>query len=224
MNKVDSQIRSMMLSFPSIFPNRLKCLQHLFMGSGNGYRWDSAGCLSSEYDSYNTTMQYNDLDDALSRASGRTDDISQFHNLKYEEERLLRQHREKNIDLYAQFNGVYDEIDWSTLSRFNVEWSAFRNLPYSTIDDDWLIAAEELLNRIYYAFNRFYTLHWGPEMIAKMPEDFQKTYSDLVKISRLLHAERVARDPEHESREELTIRLVHEMLAEIKDEEESSKR
>lgn len=210
MNKVNKHIKQMMLQFPSLFPNRIKCLRQLFLVNGNGYDWDENGCLVSwsyendrvraedkmHYDDLDTRA--NDLDDLLGKSEA-TSDIRKFQKLTDEKERLDRQFREKHIDLLCQFHDTWDNFTYADLQHFDPRWSAFRDAPYGNIDSDWLRVMEETVGKIKYAFNVIWSLHYDnplrgekapePSMFSRMPENFQKLYTDICEIEDKLEAQ-----------------------------------
>lgn len=47
MSSVDSFIRTQILTFPLLFPNRTAVLEHLFCVIGNGYEWSKDGTIVS---------------------------------------------------------------------------------------------------------------------------------------------------------------------------------
>lgn len=207
MNKVDRHIKKMMLQFPSLFPNRIKCLRHLFMVNGNGYDWNDEGCLVEwTYEGDRTRpadkMNYSDLDqrqDDLSKFYDEHEclrDIQKFRRLHDEKERLDRQFREKNIDLLCRYHDTYDNFTYADLQHFDPRWSAFHDAPYGNIDIDWLTAMEETITKIKYAFNQVWSLYYDhplkgektpePSMFSRMPEKFQKLYADICEVENKL--------------------------------------
>ncbi len=198
LNKVDQHIKVMMFQYPSLFPNRLRCLQHMFLVTGNGYRWNDDGCLVSDNDDSIDKMKYSDidesiekLDEALSRwvaIDSSLDGIKQFQILCKEKERLDRQFREQHIDLYCKFHDVWEDFQYTDLQFFNSEWSALANAPFGKIDADWLKAMKETVKKIKIAFNRIWHLNYDrdnavePSMFSRMPEHFQKMYTEILAI------------------------------------------
>jgi len=170
----------------------------MFLVTGNGYRWDDDGCLVSDNDDSIDKMTYSDidesiekLDEALSRwvaIDASLDGIKQFQILGKEKERLDRQFREQHIDLYCKFHDVWEDFQYTDLQFFNSEWSALANAPYGNIDADWLKAMKETVKKIKIAFNRIWHLNYDrdnavePSMFSRMPEHFQKMYTEILAI------------------------------------------
>lgn len=192
LNKVDQRIKQMMLQYPSLYPNRIKCLRQLFLTTGNGYEWDDNGCLvlASSRRPHRPAdtaaglpsppadgkMQYDDLDELLNlieKLYGPASDVQHiaYQKLTYEKERLDRQFRETHIDLLCQFHDTWDNFTFPDLKQFDPDWSAFRDAPYGNIDADWLCVMEETVSKIKYAFNLIWSLHLdNPPRGEKMPE------------------------------------------------------
>lgn len=212
MNKVDQHIKRMMLQYPSLFPNRIKCLRQLFLVNGNGYDWDENGCLTDSCGSYDNRpedkMRYDDLDtrnDDLAKILGEDDkvdtlsDIRKFQKLRDVKERLDREFCEQHIDLMCQFHDTWDNFSYADLQHFDVRWSAFHDAPYGNIDAVWLSAMEETVNKLKYAFNLIWFLHFDnplrgekqpePSMFSRMPEKFQKMYTEIQEIEDKLEAQ-----------------------------------
>lgn len=207
MNKVDLHIKQMMLQHPSIFPNRISCLKQLFLTNGNGYEWDNNNCLTL-YSVYEQRpldkMYYDDLDnkdpDSIMNSKLVTEsDLGKFHALCKEKELINRQFREKNIDLLCQFHDFGDEFSYKDLMHFDINYSAFRDAPYGKIDKDWLSVMEETVTKIKYAFNIIYSLHYDnpirgekkpePSMFSRMPDHWQKLYTNILEIDDKLEAQ-----------------------------------
>lgn len=207
MNKVDHYIKRMMLQYPSLFPNRLKCLRRLFLVNGNAHEWGDNGCLVGwSYENRDENkMYYDDLDDSSSFNLKSVDynntlsEIIQFQELSDVKERLDRQFRENHIDLLCRFHDTWDNFTYDDLRYFDPHWSVFRDAPYGNIDSDWLQAMEETVDKIKYAFNLIWSLHFDvplrdekapePSMFSRMPEQFQKLYIDVCEIEDKLEAQ-----------------------------------
>lgn len=203
LNKVDRHIKQMMLQYPSLFPSRIKCLSHLFLTNGNGYRWDEQGCLVSyDNDQPVDKINYNDLDYLKEQRNKHRSspfvitDYYQFLDVESEQERLVRQFRETHIDLFCRFHKIGEDFTYSDLNHFSVQWSAFRDAPYGNIDPDWEEVMKETIHMIKYAFNLIWYLHRDkplgrekmpePSMFSTMPERFQKMYNDILEVERKL--------------------------------------
>lgn len=204
MNKVDQHIKQMMLQYPSIYPNRLACIRQLFLVNGNGYDWDNDGCLvpwRSPYDRASDRMHYDDIEpnDSVTSLLGKDSSIGKFHALSDVKERMDRQFREEHIDLLCQFHDTYDNFRYEHLVNFDVAWSAFRDAPYGSIDADWLAVMEETVNKIMYSFNIIWGMHYDnplkgeklpePSMFSRMPERWQKLYTDMKEVEAKLEAQ-----------------------------------
>lgn len=211
MNKVDQHIKRMMLQYPSLFPNRISCLKQLFLTNGNGYKWDANGCLTDACGSYDDRaedkMSYDDLDtreydrygDSEDDEVDTLSDIRKFHKLRDAKERLDREFREQHIDLICQFHDTWDNFSYADLQHFDPNWSAFKNAPYGSIDADWLHVMEETIKKLMYAFNQNWSLHYDnplrgekqpePSMFSRMPEKFQRMYTEIQEIEDKLESQ-----------------------------------
>lgn len=208
MNKVDQEVRRMMLRYPGIFPNRISCLEHLFLVGGNGYRWTESGELRSMDDERDINkMSYNDLDQRLQtmRESQvkynytEDDEISRFRIAEVEQERMNRQFRERHIDLFCQFNNMHDALTFERVQHVNLLYTQFADAPYGSIDPDWLKAAEEIIRELMMFFNRTWNVNEdipapgktvpNPSMYSRMPDRFQNLYTQAQEISAKLDAQ-----------------------------------
>lgn len=203
MNKVDKLVKRSLLEYPSLYSCRLKVLRHLFLTNGNGYEWNSKGCLVNICDKkrFDGKMKFSDLEEREKNRKEMQDKyktpLDAFWAAKNEEEKMLRRYREKHIDLYATKHDFYDNFRYEDLEHFDVDWSAFRDAPYGSIDMDWVHAMEEVIRKINYAYNTLWGLHYDdplkgdkapePSMFSRMPRNWQENYLKLQAIRRKLN-------------------------------------
>lgn len=160
MNKVDLHVKRMMLKSPSLFPNRVSALAHIFLFFGTGYEWTRTGELASVYDDPNAPMptgiDMEDLDDqAAMLAEQATRDaerypdepINQSQQVKLGLTRLTRAYIGEHIDVYAS-KSMAPRDEWlNHLSHLE----SFTSTPLFTLpaklkklDKDWVMAADEV--------------------------------------------------------------------------------
>lgn len=121
MNKLSTLVKTMMLTYPSLYPTRFLALKEIFGNSGN-YRWNAEGELVASYrdDRDPTVMNYSDLDEreASIAKNGYGADLEQRFLNEVKIERMQRQLREANIDLYASTTVIEPgSIDVYSLAR-----------------------------------------------------------------------------------------------------------
>lgn len=204
MNKVDQHIKRVMLTYPSIAPSRIAVLRHLLLCNGNAYDWDDKGCLVPwSGEDYGDTMKFSDLepDPTLERfRSEPLDSLYAFRDAETEEERLVREHRAKHIDVYAQHDKTFDRLRYEDLTNISLhDYTCLGRAPFGKLDPDWLHAAEEIVDKVRYAFNIIWSLHYDhplrgekkpePSMFSRMPEYWQKLYTGICEIDDKLDAQ-----------------------------------
>ena len=212
MNKIDQHIKRMMLRYPLLFPNRINCLYHLFLVNGNGYRWNAAGELEDRcntYADFDGKMNYSDLDEDMDRLLSSKQDfpdhpiiqeLNDGRELKNHEERMVRQFREQHIDKFCRdiFGRSTDGNRFTTemLLHVDLNWSAFKNAPYGSIDHEWLMVAESVIDKLDQYFNSVWNLYYdrptentpvpNPSMFSRMPEQLQRLHTQMLAVKNQL--------------------------------------
>jgi hypothetical protein len=204
MNKVDLQVRAMMNTYPSLYPDRLSCLRGLFTTSN--YRWDKKGCLVLAYPVERdvSVMNFSDLDERAARLAadefGAPSSLRAKREYELLVERTLRQLRADNIDLVASSVILTGgDLSYEQLSYMPLDYY-IGNAPFGKIDADWLAAAEEFIGAVKASYNRIFNLHYDnpirgekapePSMHDRMPDNFQRSYAE---SSRLMTSWRHSR-------------------------------
>lgn len=213
---VDKTVKIGLLTYPTLYSDRMDVLRQLFITNGNGFEWSKTkdGYVLKTYDkpAKNPSMRYDDLDkDEADIAADRIkysdsdvlDDLLDVRTIQAQRERILRQQCEQNIDLFSRMSvrdrmGAYcthDMIDRS----FSLEYSKLispRN-PWGKIEISHVRAMEELIKDLNLAFNQIHGLHYDnpykggpkapePSMYSRMPEHHQKLHDRLQEVRKLL--------------------------------------
>jgi hypothetical protein len=228
LTKVDKLVRTMMLTYPALYPDRATALFNIFTDSGTNYCWDEQGCIVQTYPSEKTWEGPIDISDlAKSDADwDRDDDFARTVRLENELERHQRLFRAEHIDLLCRYGrgGTYGYRHLNTyhLDDITAEWGCalIYRAPFGKIDAEWVRAMEEFIGDMMVAFNHVYRLHFDkplrgekapePSMYSQMPAAMQKRHDNLLQIDDMLDAQTGNRA----KRAELAKRLV----AEIKEE------
>jgi hypothetical protein len=209
MNKVDLQVRAMMNTYPTLYPDRLSCLRGLFT-TGN-YHWNKKGCLVPAHadDRDPSVMNFSDLDEREARLTANEFEAPSSLQAKraYElkVERTLRQLRADNIDLVASSEILtggdltYEQLSYMPLSSDYLSKIYIGGAPFGKIDADWLAAAEEFIGAVKASYNRIFNLNYDlpirgekapePSMHDRMPENFQRSYAEICEIDDKLEAQ-----------------------------------
>ena len=151
---VSEHVKSCMLTFPGLFPDRISVLSHIFIESGNGCEWDSNGVIYDMFETeYRDTMNYDDIErDAHSLTSSDTElkELLPFYfrdrEIQLKRKRLMRQLIEQDIDFHAKhyvFNTDRDirfqDVDYFTILG---PYSLIAKVP-DNVHPDWRQAALE---------------------------------------------------------------------------------
>lgn len=192
MNKVDLTVRAMMLAYPTLYSSRAKAFRGIFMGTN--YSWKEQDgvyvvvpCYALEED----RDPMRDINECNDRRNGNSE-FDQFVRVQNELERMTRQHKIDNIDMYAKMKsegyGYSDLDDW----YLDNDTSMIFNAPFGQIDSDWVRAMEEFISNMMVAYNMVFSLHYDnplkgdkapePSMFSRMPEKFQKRHQRLKEL------------------------------------------
>lgn len=156
LNGVDQQIKSMMLTYPTLFRCRLAALKQLFMTNGNGYEWNAEGELVCIFDApLKQEMDYSDLEDRKQEvdqelAANHTGSLSKLFagraaalRREFSERRLI----EEDIDLYSVEHVMgedqKDGVEW--MKHFDPQWCVMQDAPFGALNPVWAAAAEETM-------------------------------------------------------------------------------
>jgi hypothetical protein len=226
LNKVDRHIKTMMMTYPAIYPSRIAVLQHIFLVNGNGFDWGSDGCptMSSYGVPAVTAMDYSDLHQRISTvkediARETLEPMSVLLNVRHarlHRELANRQMVEDDIDLYATNHVMQENLNFnaSALKHFSTDWCLLspRRFP-QVMDRDWALAAEEMMNIAQQAIFRelgIYSPHYKEE---NADEKLLKMYREIGTILDKLNQFTGSKDKQAELNE-LSSRLIDEILAE----------
>lgn len=171
---VSAHIKSAMLNYPSIYPTRLKVLEHNFVGLGNGIVWTSDGVLAERYSEreMKNEIRLEDLDERLKWWEGRLEEYnnredgspSNYETQKYYRdgiakvtaERQARIARQNNIDVLAsevdpngELTGYYGNLpailaDLFTKNYTGLPYMNLWNIP-KNVEKSWWDASCEVV-------------------------------------------------------------------------------
>jgi hypothetical protein len=184
LTKVDKLVRTMMLTYPTLYPDRATALFNIFTDSGTNYCWDEQGCIVQTYPSEKTWEGPIDISDLAKRDADwdRDDDFARTVRLENELERHQRLFRAEHIDLLCRYGrgGTYGYRHLNTyhLDNITAEWGCalIYRAPFGKIDDEWVRAMEEFIGDMMVAFNHVYNLHFDkPLRGEKAPEPSMTT-------------------------------------------------
>lgn len=161
MNKVDLHVKQLMLRSPTIFPNRWRVLEHVFLHIGTGYGWTRQGTLASIYDKKEPmpeSMNMDDLDDearsleeSLQRAKafGVNESTVERHQLvELGMRRLQREYIAQHIDVYASFDIGGHAIN-ARLLPSSLDLVPLGQVPANAkMNRDWALAADEVATKV----------------------------------------------------------------------------
>ena len=224
LNKVDSHIKRMLLSYPTLFKSRMDALSHQFLVNGNGYEWDDAGGLSSIGDPIRPLkMRFDDLDERqaeLDRSIASDCHHSMAALFAARQAAIRREYSERllieaEVDLYATEHvmGENNKEDADWLRHYCPDYSAVQRAPLDRIDKEWALAAEEVLEAARLSLWRalaMYSEHFTRERAdTSLLEKYDKTLTlmkrlDLVTGTSARTAKRAA----------LTGRIIDEIIEE----------
>lgn len=141
MTSVDDFVRTSILTFPSLFPNRTAVLHHALCVIGNGYKWSKKGEVVANFDRpaplWNKEAEWAELEANLK---------AQFDD-EYIREVIGKELR-KSIDDYAI---VVDEVETRMYEMVAIEdiypqhneYALLMNIP-ENVTPDWKAACDEL--------------------------------------------------------------------------------
>ena len=150
---VKDTLKSMLIMYPLIFPNKLSLYDHLFLTNGNGYKWENGELISGDNkencsiedgleELLNDELQYDFLSDFLEETSDVEDIINYIkrRNKKNLELAKVIINHEKimNEKLY-----ITNEVELYPLCKY----AKILNIP-DDIKDDWKDAIKEFLDFI----------------------------------------------------------------------------
>ncbi len=198
MNNVDLHVKHKMLQSPSIFPNRVSVLAHIFLFFGTGYEWTRAGTLASIYDDPNAPMpssiDMSDLDEQAQmltqdaarnaeRYPGESVDTSRQVDLGLA--RLTRAYVGEHIDVYASKNLAPKDSWLNHLSHIE----SFQHTPLATIpkkvaklDKDWVTAADEVAFGLREALRQRYDVVKTTGALKGAPKHLTAVYERLSEV------------------------------------------
>ena len=225
---IDQTIKSSLMNYPTLYSDRRDVLAHLFISYGNGYEWKKTKkgyvLASTCNERNNNVMRFDDLDDDQIRLdaeilkykdSSVLDLLMKSRQIKLNRERMLRQQRADNIDVFAQqsiTSCMTGPFDYNTLtSRFALEYSKLVSPlnPWGKIEDSHVSVMEDLIKDLNQSFNCVFSLQYDhlykggpkapePSMFSRMPESAQKLHARLQEVRVLLDKQsgQLARDAE----------------------------
>lgn len=147
MNKVDAEVKNLMLLFPEQFPNRFKALESIF--SNSGYGWDKNGCLVGRDRAKGTKESmiryYADILAKRNKeiADTKCPELIPLHTqwLCEAQGALLRaEFIAKNIDIYAsRFCDCDYEVSWLWLYHHQNENFNYWHISHKpeVVDEEW---------------------------------------------------------------------------------------
>lgn len=139
MNPVDNFVRTRILTYPRLFPNRTAVLHHTLCVLGNGYEWDENGEVASVYfepvNLWNKETQLTQLD-ADMKARVENEEIRN----------MLTEGLRKDIENLAQ---IVEEVDTRMYEMGEVSiypqsnYALLMNIP-ANVTPEWKEACEEM--------------------------------------------------------------------------------
>ncbi|EMO9521345.1 hypothetical protein RJ634_003892 [Pseudomonas aeruginosa] len=224
LSKVDQHIKSMMLTYPTLFRSRLAALQHLFMTNGNGYEWNADGELVRLFESTRKQeMDYSDLEERKREvdrelAANHTGSLGRLFagraaalKREFSERRLI----EADIDLYAVEHVMGEDqqsgVEW--MKHFDPQWCVMRDAPFGALNPEWAAAAEETMQVASSAIWRHLGMYHYSFDRAKADAKWLRVYDQLEQILDKLDLttgtkKRVAKQ------NEMAKKMIDEILAE----------
>lgn len=140
MSSVDEFVRTSILTFPTIFPNRTAVLHHALCVIGNGYEWSADGEIVEDFFQpvpfWNKDKELAEIDDYLARFDDET--------LRA----LIAEDMRKRINDTAT---VVEEVETrihqrAVIERFypqSTEYAKLMNIP-ANVTPDWKAACDEM--------------------------------------------------------------------------------
>lgn len=133
---VDELVRTSILTYPSIFPNRSTVLHHTLCVIGNGYEWDEDGTVVSQYPSpvWNRETQIAASERQLSNLSERTAMFAREIDMKIiEEANAIVETVDVRVHLREPIDSFYPQSQYALIL----------NIP-ENVTEDWREACEEM--------------------------------------------------------------------------------
>lgn len=205
MNKVTALIKTMMLTYPMLYPTRDRAMIGIFLSTN--YRWNRKGEIVPEYPikkDFEGPIDISDLTKNDTFCSESFGDFGKHLLVRNELERLNRLYRAEHIDHFAEYGDAdsygYNDLDnWYLDSARSASYpSVLFAAPFGKIDPDWAHAMERFISDMQVAFNQVFLLHYDrdekrqrpePSMFSLMPEKFQNRYTSLMEVSDKLEAQ-----------------------------------
>ena len=206
LDEISAEVRNLLLTYPSLFKNRLDCLIHIF--TTTNYVWTDDGRMIHEgLADYRDTMSYEDLDEREARNLEHIEEghsymagLTQIRAYEIEHSRMKRALIEKHIIAVSTQMPSNASISYSMLSNMRLtahclERHMLGGAPFGRLHPNWLNAAEEFIDAVRQTFNHLFQLHWDPDHeeeayrathFEKMPARFQTLYHDMERIDALL--------------------------------------
>ena len=210
LNDVDLEVKKLLLTYPSIFKNRLDALVNIFTTSN--YRWTEEGrMVSDDLTQAASSMCYDDIERREAQHSENLDEnvsilsrVNEMRGFEIANERARRDAIAANIDLVASQMPSSARFSYEHMQHMNLNSECLSDYylggaPFSSIDPAWLDAAEEFIQVLRYSFNVLFHLHYdkplkgeaapNPSMFSQMPLSFQNLHNEMERISTLLDAQ-----------------------------------
>lgn len=206
MDEVSAEVRSLLLTYPGLFTNRLDCLVNIF--TTTNYIWTDDGRMVHEIPTeYRDTMSYEDLDEREARNLKHIEEghaymtgLTQIREYEIARQRMDRSLIESHITAVSSQMPSNPSISYSMLSNMrlttpHLEQHMLGGAPFGRLHPDWLKAAEEFIDALRRSFNHLFQLQWDPENIEEadgptrfetMPLHFQGLYRKMERIEALL--------------------------------------
>jgi hypothetical protein len=142
MTSVDEFVRTSILTFPSLFPNRTAVLHHALCVVGTGCRWSEDGTMVNEFEF--------SLWDKEEKLAEMEETLKNYDNRAIREimGAALRNEIEHSVKVVEEVGTrIHERDDDATLHYADSRW-AFINAPLNNIPanvtDDWKEACEEI--------------------------------------------------------------------------------
>ena len=161
MNLVDLHVKESMLQYASIFPTRLKVLEHTFFVLGNGYDWLENGTIGSHYEEPKRDLpegiDVEHLNERIAKYESEDSDFAKRKLVELRAEKAERLERYANIDVIATTvdpkgeikGGHYGEL--ANILR-DLEKTNYTGKPYlkiwnvpANVEASWWAAANEAM-------------------------------------------------------------------------------
>lgn len=207
MDEVSAEVRSLLLTYPTLFTNRLDCLINIF--TTTNYVWTADGRMIHDGPiERRETMSYDDLDEREARNLAHIKEgpsymigLTQIRAYEIARQRMERALIEEHISAVSSQMPSDKSISHSMLSVMRISSDCLpRHMlggtPFGSIHADWLKAAEQFIDALRYNFNRLFHLHLDADrceeensstQFERMPMNFQELYLEIERIDNLLN-------------------------------------